>query len=86
MLHRVISVRGDRLETRGDTNHRADPPVPRLAVMGKLAALRWGPLVLRWPDHGLPVWLLRRLGLGWAQVAPSLRSGWAQVRRRGQKC
>ncbi|MBI5608617.1 MAG: hypothetical protein HY902_07025 [Deltaproteobacteria bacterium] len=86
VLHRVTAVHGDRIEARGDTNRRADPPVPRQAVIGKLAALRVGPVALRWPAGGVPAELLRRLGQGWSQVAPALRSGWSRLRRRGQKC
>jgi len=86
VLHRVVAVAGDRIQARGDTNHLPDPPLPRQAVIGKVAALRAGPLVLPWPADGAAASLLRQLGLGWSHVAPTLRSGWSRMRRRGQKC
>lgn len=83
VLHRVEIIDGDRLILRGDTNDRCDPPVPRSAIVGRLSAVRWGPLVVPVPRSGPIGAVLRTVGRGWAQVAPTLRSGlrtWRQAR------
>ena len=70
-LHRVMAVATDGVRTRGDTNADGDPLVPWSAVLGRVSAVRLG----RWtvPLLGPQAPGVRRLGLLWGRVAPSLR-------------
>ncbi len=36
VIHRVVAVSGDRLQTKGDANNAPDTPIERSAVRGKL--------------------------------------------------
>ncbi len=83
VLHRVVGLCGDQIEARGDTNRYADAPVPRQAVIGKLAAVRLDAVVVQIPEHGVRAVVLRRLGQAWSHLAPVLRSGVATLRQRG---
>lgn len=85
VLHRVHAIDGDRVVARGDTNRVRDPAVPRTAIIGKLAAIRLGPVVVRLPDSRLTIMALRRLGLAWSQAAPPLRSAFARARQISRK-
>lgn len=73
LLHRLHSHCDDRVILRGDTRFVADPAVARSALVGRLAGLKLGPIVLPWPRSGVIAWSLRRQGLAWALVAPHLR-------------
>jgi len=84
IFHRVIEVRPDSYITRGDTNPWLDPVVPFDAMLGRVTALRVGPLVLRMPRHGRRARFARRLGLQWGRVAPGLRSVVRPFARTGQ--
>lgn len=84
-LHRVTAIDGETLRTRGDSNPNEDQPLPKSAVIGKLAALRWGPAVLHLPQRGLSAEAVRRAGMGWARLAPKLRIIWAQARQIARK-
>jgi len=81
VVHRVQFIDGDRLILRGDTNDRADPPIPRAAIVGRLRAVRWGALVLPVPRSGPIGAAARTLGRAWARVAPTLRAGFARSRQ-----
>ena len=77
VLHRVVQLRDDGLITRGDTNERDDPIVPWSAILGRVEAVRLGPVA--WPIHGPgPVAeLQRRIGISWSHIAPRLRAVYA---------
>ncbi len=81
VLHRLVSIEGDRIVTRGDNVGAADPPTGRVRLLG---VARWtrrrgrGPRIpLRWPAA---------LRDGWVAIAPVVRRGLAaawRLRRRG---
>jgi len=79
--HRVIARTASGLQTRGDTNRRADTFVPNDAVIGRVEAIRWGQLRLPLPRRGTLAVLQRRLGISWSTIAPSLRAGWHRIRK-----
>lgn len=87
-VHRLVAVTPTTLVTRGDTLAVADPPWPLTALVGRVTALRCGPLVLPVPTGGLPAEAWRAIGRAWANVAPGLRSRWRKLGRRaaGRKC
>lgn len=80
LLHRVVAIATDGLQTRGDTRETADPWLPASALLGRLEALRLGPLVVPVPHEGVAGTLLRRVGQGWSRVAPGLRRTWRNLR------
>jgi hypothetical protein len=74
VLHRLVGIGQETLTLQGDTTGRPDAPVPWSAVVGELAAVRLGSLVLPWPvgtGPGARHW--RRAGLVWLRLAPHLR-------------
>lgn len=73
VFHRVIAAHGDSLTTRGDTNLAADRPVPFDAVLGRVAGLRLGRVVVALPKHSLRSRAFARGGLAWGRYAPGLR-------------
>jgi hypothetical protein len=84
VFHRVISVGADVVRFRPDTLGHDDPPVPRAAVLGRVAALQLGSVRLRLPSEGRGADGLRTLGLGWSRVAPGLRRQLAGPTRRAR--
>lgn len=83
VLHRVVRIDPESFILQGDTTGRPDAPVPWSAVVGELAAVRLGPLVLPWPTGpgpGAQHW--RRAGLLWLRVAPQLRQGLRRAVRK----
>jgi hypothetical protein len=81
-LHRVVTVAGDRIVTRGDTNQQADPPWQRSALVGKVVAVRWRTLAVALPDAGVAALAARAAGRAWSCVAPSLLAAFRRVRAR----
>ena len=74
LLHRVEYYDADRVILRGDTQDRADCAVARTAILGRLAAVKWGRSSAPWP-HSTPfAAAVRCLGIGWGRVAPRLRT------------
>ena len=84
LLHRVVAVTECGVLTRGDTNQLADPVVPFGAVLGRLEALRCGPLELRVPTSGPLDPPLRHLGRLWSSLAPRLRQTLSRRIRGGR--
>ncbi len=82
-VHRVVRVEFDAVITRGDTNGYDDPPVPFSAILGRVAAVRWGPWTLPLADRGPLARWQRRAGQAWAQLAPGLRRRFARQKTRG---
>lgn len=72
-FHRVVATSDAGVQTRGDTNAKADAPVPKSAVLGRVSAVAWGPLQVPLPRSGPSAPVIRRLGLLWGRVAPPLR-------------
>ncbi len=81
VVHRLQAIDGELLILRGDTNSGADRPVQRSAVLGRVKALRLGPLVCREPQHPMLSAMLRQGGLAWARWAPQLRASLRRLRR-----
>mgnify|MGYP002629024411 FL=1 len=79
--HRVVATTPDGLIARGDTNLQPDPTVPSDAVIGRVDAIACRGRTLRLPPHGPLAQAQRRLGSGWARVAPHLRLGWRRLRK-----
>ncbi len=79
IFHRIVAIHGELLQTRGDTQHRVDPLLPRHAVIGRVEAIRLNSKEISLPVHGLPARWTRRLGLAWGQIAPNLRDQWRRV-------
>jgi hypothetical protein len=83
VLHRVVGIDQEELILQGDTTGKPDAPVPWSAVVGELAAVRLGRLVLPWPagpGAGARHW--RRAGLFWLRLAPQLRQALRQAVRK----
>ena len=52
VAHRVVSVDGENVVTRGDSNIRPDAPVRASQLIGRVTSMRYGPLSLSfdsWP-------------------------------------
>jgi hypothetical protein len=81
-VHRVVRFEANGIVTRGDTNGFDDVPVPFAAVLGRVEALRLGPLVLPIAQAGVFAPLQRGAGLGWSRVAPRLRQAWTRQKSR----
>ena len=71
-IHRVARIEATCVITRGDTNGFDDRPVPDSAVLGRVEALRLGPLRMAVAHAGVWGQLRRELGRAWSQVAPAL--------------
>lgn len=82
VVHRLQAIEGDRLILRGDTNQGLDPPVERSAVLGRVRAVRLGPVVWMEPANPLIYKVLRSGGLAWSSLAPRLRAGLWRLRHR----
>lgn len=83
VLHRVVAVGQETITVQGDTTGRPDPPVSLTAVVGELATVRLGPMVVPWPTGSTAyadVW--RRAGLHWLRLAPQLRLGLRRLLRK----
>ncbi len=81
LLHRLVAIDGDRLQTRGDTRHQADPWLPASALLGRVHAFRYGRFRITVPVVGHSAQVFRRLGQSWSRLAPDLRQAWAKWRR-----
>lgn len=71
-VHRLHGFAEHGILTRGDTVEFSDAPVPWSAIVGRVQWLRLGANVVAVPLHGKFAWFQRQLGLGWAQIAPTL--------------
>lgn len=82
IFHRVVSVEGETLHTRGDLNLRPDDPVPLHAVLGRVVRIEWGGYGVDVPPSGLRGALWRRVGLSWGHVAPHLGLALGRLRTK----
>ena len=78
-LHRVQAIAPSSVQTRGDTCLLPDAPVPREALLGRVVAWRIVGVRLPVAVRGPLAHLRRRVGLGWADIAPHLRHAWSAL-------
>ncbi|HUS63502.1 MAG TPA: S24/S26 family peptidase [Kofleriaceae bacterium] len=62
VTHRLVAVAGGRATLRGDACRRDDPPIETSSLLGRVVAVRRGPLRLSPPPRGCPAAWRRALG------------------------
>jgi hypothetical protein len=81
IFHRVLDCRPGGYITRGDVSKKSDGFIPKHAIVGRINRIEYRGVGFNLPSSGLWARCQRTLGMGWARIAPSLRTRWHRLRK-----